>query len=116
MSSALLRAAGPLKPEIRLAQAVSLFEADLSPEQKRTFRSRRDNSLKSPPDIQDVMHLTAEIDRHRLGSGPCLGPRLTNMLQAIQQFAALGDIVIGGAQNIIASGVWTLVRVTLLVR
>ncbi|KEZ39997.1 1-alkyl-2-acetylglycerophosphocholine esterase [Scedosporium apiospermum] len=106
--TALLRAAGPLKPEIRLAQAVSLFEADLSPEQKRTFRSRRDNSLKSPPDIQDVMHLTAEIDRHRLGSGPCLGPRLTNMLQAIQQFAALGDIVIGGAQNIIASGVWTL--------
>ncbi|RYP71282.1 hypothetical protein DL769_004719 [Monosporascus sp. CRB-8-3] len=116
MSSALANAA-PLKAEIRLAEAVSLFEADLSTEQKATFRSYRSQSCKSPPDIHDVMRLTAEIDRHtssKLGGGRCFGPRLTNALQAVQQFAALGDIIVGGAQNIIASGVWSLVRMTLL--
>ncbi|RYP73128.1 hypothetical protein DL771_003764 [Monosporascus sp. 5C6A] len=110
MSSALAKAA-PLKAEIRLAQAVSLFEADLSTEQKAAFRNYRSKLCKSPPDIHDVMRLTAEIDRRtsgKLGGGRCFGPRLTNVLQAVQQFAALGDIIVGGAQNIIASGVWSL--------
>ncbi|RYP18551.1 hypothetical protein DL765_003836 [Monosporascus sp. GIB2] len=116
MSSALAKAA-PLKAEIRLAQAVSQFEADLSTEEKTTFRTYRDDSCKSPPDSHDVMRLTAEIDRHtskKLGGGRCFGPRFTNVLQAIQQFAALGDIIVGGSQNIIACGVWSLVRMTLV--
>lgn len=117
MSSALAKAA-PLKAEIRLAQAASEFEADLSTEQKATFRTYRSQLCKSPPDIHDVMRLTAEIDRHtsgKLGGGRCFGPRLTNILQAVQQFAALGDIIVGGSQNMIACGVWSLVRMTLLV-
>lgn len=63
------------------------------------------------------MRLTAEIDRHtgKIVGGRCFGPRFTNVLQAVQQFAALGDIVVGGSQNIIACGVWSLVRTTLLV-
>ncbi|KIM96862.1 hypothetical protein OIDMADRAFT_68677, partial [Oidiodendron maius Zn] len=106
-----------LKPEIRLAQAVSQFEADLSSEQKAAFRTYRSQSLDSPPDPRDVMRLTAEIDRQNLGNigrGRCFGPRLTNFLQAVQQFAALGDIIIGGSQNLIACGVWTIVRMSLL--
>jgi len=81
MSRALASAA-PLKAEIRLAQAVSLFEADLSTEQKATFRTYRSHSRISPPDIRDVMRLTAEIDRHtgKFGGGRCFGPRLTNVL------------------------------------
>jgi hypothetical protein len=117
MSSALTRAA-PLKAEIRLAQAISEFEADLSSDQKAIFRESRDYAYKSPPNIHDVMRLTAEIDRQaskRVGSGRCYGPRFTNMLQAIQQFAALGDIIVGGSQNLMACGVWSLVRMTLLV-
>lgn len=117
MSAALARAA-PLKPEIRLAQAISQFEADLSTEQKATFRVYRSQSCESPPNIHDVMRLTAEIDHQtsqKLGGGRCFGPRLTNVLQAIQQFAALGDVIVGGSQNIIACGVWSLVRLTLLV-
>ncbi|RMJ29021.1 hypothetical protein PHISP_00101 [Aspergillus sp. HF37] len=35
-------------------------------------------------------------------------------LEAIQQFASIGDVVVGGSQNIIACGVWSLVRLTLL--
>ncbi|KAK0713298.1 hypothetical protein B0T26DRAFT_804145 [Lasiosphaeria miniovina] len=116
MSSALANAA-PLKAEICLAQAVSRFEADLSSDQKAALRAQRAESSKSPPDGRDVMRLTAEIDRRtagKLGGGRCFGPRLTNILQTIQQFAALGDVVVGASQNIIACGVWSLVRMTLL--
>jgi ankyrin repeat domain-containing protein 50 len=117
MSYALANAS-PLKPEIRLAQAVSQFEADLSSEQKTSFRTYRSQSRCFPPDPSDVMRLTAEIDRRvsgKVGGGRCFGPRLTNFLQAVQQFAALGDIIVGGSQNLIACGVWSLVRASLLV-
>lgn len=104
----------PLKPEIRLAQAVSAFEADLTSEQKADFRISRTQTQKSPPDLSDVMRLTAEIDRQRAGRR-CVGPRMTNFLQAVQQYAALGDVIVGGSQNILACGVWALVRMSLLV-
>ncbi|KFY57612.1 hypothetical protein V497_05456 [Pseudogymnoascus sp. VKM F-4516 (FW-969)] len=110
--------ASRLKPEIRLAQAVSQFEADLSREQKVAFRNYRSQSQDSPPDPSDVMRLTAEFDRrasNKTGGGRCFGPRLTNFLQSVQQFAALGDIILGGSQNILACGVWSLVRMSLLV-
>lgn len=110
--------ASRLKPEIRLAQAVSQFEADLSSEQKATFRNYKSQSQGFPPDPSDVMRLTAEFDYHasnKTGRGRCFGPRLTNFLQAVQQFAALGDIIIGGSQNLIACSVWSLVRMSLLV-
>src|SRR5215469_6439066 len=107
MSTALAKAS-QLKPELRLAQAVSQFEADLSTEQKARFRGHQSQWHDSPPDTSDVMRLTAEIDRHVsgnvVGGRRCLGPRLTSFLQAVQQFAALGDIIVGGSQNIIACG------------
>lgn len=40
---------------------------------------------------------------------------MTSFLQSVQQFAGLGDILVGGSQNLIACGVWTLVRMSLLV-
>ncbi|KAH7011275.1 hypothetical protein EDB80DRAFT_711484 [Ilyonectria destructans] len=116
MSSALAKVA-PLKAEIRLMQATKEFEADLSDEQKKSFLTNKSQSCISPPNIHDVMQLTAEIDRRisgKLSGRRGLGPRLTNILQAVQQFAALGDIIIGGSQNMIACGVWSLVRLTLL--
>ena len=116
--SYVLANASRLKPEIRLAQAVSQFEADLSSEQKASFRTYRSQSCDYPPGPSDVMRLTAEIDRRasgKVGGGRCFGPRLTNFLQAVQQFAALGDIIVGGSQNLIACGVWSVVRISLLV-
>jgi hypothetical protein len=115
--STVLATVSRLKPEIRLAQAVSQFEADLSNEQKTAFRTLKSQSLNSPPDTSDVMQLTAEIDRQiseKFG-GRCFGPRFTNFLQGVQQFAAIGDVVVGGSQNMIACGVWSLVRISLLV-
>ena len=108
----------PLKAEIRLAQAISEFEASLSSEQKAVFRSDRSQTQTSPPVAGDVMRITAEIDLRaasRVGGGRCYGPRLTNVLATIQQFAALGDIIVGGSQNLIACAVWSLVQMSLLV-
>ncbi|KAJ6018964.1 hypothetical protein N7522_001031 [Penicillium canescens] len=109
-----LTLASRLKPEIRLAQAVSLYEADLSADQKARFRADKSRLRDAPPSIRDVMRLTAEIDQAASGKTRCLGPRMVNVLQSVQQFAALGDIIIGGSQNLIACGVWTLVRTSLL--
>ncbi|EUC46760.1 hypothetical protein COCMIDRAFT_35627 [Bipolaris oryzae ATCC 44560] len=105
-----------LKPEIRLAQAVSEFEADLTTEQKATFRTLKSQSHSTRPDPSDVMRLTAEMDRSisTKYSSRCFGPRFTNFLQGVQQFAALGDVVVGGSQNLIACSVWSLVRMSLL--
>lgn len=116
MSGALAKASS-LRPEIRLAQAVSEFEAALSNEQKSKYRTLRSQSLSKSPSPGDVMRLTAEVDRQILNkfSGQCFGPRFTSFLQGVQQFAALGDVVVGGSQNLIACGVWSLVRMSLLV-
>jgi ankyrin repeat domain-containing protein 50 len=110
--------ASQLKPEIRLAQAVSQFDADLSSDQKATLRTYRSQIRDVPPDASDVMRLTAEFDRRaagNMGGGRCFGPRLTNFVRATQEFAFLGDIMIGGSQNLIAGAVWSLVRMSLLV-
>ena len=115
--SGLLARVSRLKPEIRLAQAVSQFEADLSSEQKVAFRNYKTQLQSSPPDQSDVMRLTSEIDKiSGIAAGRrCFSPRLTNFLYAVQQFAALGDLIVGGSQNIVACSVWTLVRTSLLV-
>ncbi|KAL4789843.1 hypothetical protein BDV19DRAFT_382800 [Aspergillus venezuelensis] len=114
MASALVNA-GRLKPEVRLGQAISQFQADLSMDQKARFQSSQSNSMKSPPDLRDVMRLTAEMNRRECGTEDrCFGPRVTNFLQAVQGFASLGDIVLGGTQNLLACGVWAVVRLTLL--
>jgi ankyrin repeat domain-containing protein 50 len=116
MSGPLANAAR-LKPEIRLAQAVSRFEADLSHEEKRALQTQKLELQSSPPDQGDVMRLTAQIDKPSgIAAGRrCFGPRLTSFLDAVQQFAALGDVIVGGSQNLIACGVWVLVRLSLLV-
>jgi hypothetical protein len=116
MSRALAKAA-LLKPEIRLAQVISEFEADLSNEQKASFRMLRMQSLSTTPSPDDVMRLTAEVDRctSKKFARACFGPRFTNFLHGVQQFAALGDVLVGGTQSLIACGVWSLVRMSLLV-
>ncbi|KAF0319893.1 nacht domain protein [Colletotrichum asianum] len=104
-----LRSAFPLKTEIRLAQAVSEFEAGLDTRQKAAFRTTRSTARMNPPALKDVMQVTAEIDRQaheKNKASRSFGPRFTNMLQSIQQYAALGDVVVGGSQSLIACGVW----------
>lgn len=108
--------AARLKPELRLAEAISRFEAHLSTNEKAAFRTQRAKALHSAPGIDDVMRFTAQIDSCIIGKGNrCFGPRFTNILSTVQQFAALGDVVVGGSQNIVACGVWALVRMSIMV-
>lgn len=119
MSSLILRSRSSLTPEMRLVKATSEFEAALTTAQKASFRNIRSKACTTPPTLKDVMELTAEIDcqahkKHK--SSRSFGTRLTNMLQSVQQYAALGDVVVGGSQNLIACGVWAAVRMILHVR
>lgn len=108
-----LRRAGRLTPEIRLAQAISQFEASLSDRAKADFKTLKSQAQNSTPGVQDVMTVTAEINRRTPKAG--IGPRFTNMLMAVQQFATIGDLLVGGSQNLPACGVWCVVRTSLAV-
>lgn len=99
--------------EVELSKALDEFESGLTTEQKAGFQAVRDHASDSPPTIRDVMNLTAEVDykaRRR-----CFGPRFTRILESVQQYAALGDVIAGGSQNLMACSVWSLVRMCLLV-
>ena len=112
-----IKKAAQLKPEIRLTQAIVEFEADLSNEQKRDFNSLRTQLTTSAPQVSDVLYITALIDRHAAGHGirRSFGPRFAKFVQITQQWVALGDIVIGGTGNLIAAGVWAVLRMCLTV-
>lgn len=106
-----------LGPELRLVDAISKFEASLSDEQKKEFRSSKSQSYHSPPGLNDVNRLTAELNLQistKAGSR-CYGPRFASFLQGVQQFASIADVTIGSSQNLLACGIWSLVRVSLLV-
>ncbi|KAH7414119.1 hypothetical protein DE146DRAFT_627191 [Phaeosphaeria sp. MPI-PUGE-AT-0046c] len=113
--SMIISNAGRLKPELRLAEAISQFEAHLSTDEKAAFRTQRAQAIHSAPGIDDVMRFTAQIDSCIVGRAKrCFGPRFTNIISTVQQFAALGDVILGGSQNIVACGVWSLVRMSIL--
>ena len=102
-----------LSPELRLIQAVSEFEADLPEDDKAKFKVQREQS----PEPLEVMRFTAQLDRSMFTKGfrRGYGPRLTKFLEGVQQFASIGDILVGGSQYLPACAVWTLVRFSLLV-
>ncbi|EED12088.1 NACHT domain protein [Talaromyces stipitatus ATCC 10500] len=101
---------GKLTPEIQLAQAISEFEAILTLDDKSVLRNLKN---RHPPDAIDIVRLTAEIDRSSQFSRKCVGTRFSNVLRAIQAFTSVGDMVVGGSQNMMASGLWASVRFTL---
>lgn len=109
-----------LQSHIRLQQAINEFEKSLNTKQIQTLRRFQSATRQKPLTEQDVFALTRELDRRYIGRGPspssCIGPRFHKFLQGIQHFASIGDVIIGGSQNLIASGVWCGLRFALLVR
>jgi hypothetical protein len=113
-----LALSGQLSPIARLGAAVSEFTEILDGEAKRKFKALR-NSKNAPLSASDVIKVTEEINsegrqRHRTWrpDGPKVGP----FLAKLQVFASVGDVIIGGTQDLIISGVWGAVRLCLLVR
>ncbi|MCJ1462893.1 hypothetical protein MMC07_001497 [Pseudocyphellaria aurata] len=105
--------AAQLKPQIKLAQALFEFETVLPDDQKTTLRAYHGQS---PPSPSDVIKFTAEIDRdtkRNRKSRKCVGPRLTNVLHAVQQFSVVVDEVVGSSQSQIAGAIWGTVKISL---
>lgn len=105
----------PPTSQQQLDAAISSFELELkgSPEDAARFMTLR--SLGSPTP-NDVFHAVEAIvgkctGKARRGRPMALG--LTTFLERVQQFAPVGDVLVGGAQNMIASGVWAAIRLAL---
>ncbi|KAK7965813.1 uncharacterized protein PG986_000090 [Apiospora aurea] len=98
--------AGSLKPEVKLGVALSEFSQVLDPKYRRRFEALRGGSpgLLNPA---EVIQLTEELNQKGARSHRTWRPystRICSFLHRIQVFASIGDVCIGGAQNLIASG------------
>ena len=113
MALALTKAA-PLKADILLAQALSEYKAILDGDTKAKLQRLCSNAS---PTANDVMRFTAEIDRASFNQKRrrCFGPRLTNVLQSVQQFSTVVDTVVGGVDSAIASTIWGVLKLSLQV-
>ena len=107
-----------ITPEARLRRAISEFQQQLSGSEKGRFQSLQITANRSSPEIADVMRVTAELNHEvqfKMSHSQCFGPRVTNVLESAQQFVSIGDVIVGGSQNLIACGIWAVVRFTLQV-
>lgn len=112
-----LALSGRLKPEARLGLAISEFAQSLDDGRRREFR-RMQTAKCTHISSRDVIKVTEEINqegarRHR--SWRPHGTKVGGFLSRIQTFASIGDVLIGGSQNLIATGVWSAVRLSLSV-
>jgi ankyrin repeat domain-containing protein 50 len=101
-----------LKPLVRLGLALSAFEQSLGHERRVTYQAYRDQAHSCGLDVEAVRMITAEIDCQ---SARPAGTRLAKILDAAQRITALGDVMVGGSQNLVACGVWASLRLTLVV-
>lgn len=107
-----------LTPEQRLIDAISRFGLLLdsfgtSKSLKATFKTLK---TQKPPTAADIIGLTEEINRDGQRMHPQwkpYGSRLLRVLEQLQIFTKTGDVLIGGSQNMIASGVWAAVKLSL---
>lgn len=108
---------GGLKLEARLGVAVSEFLQALDEDRRKGFRQMQATCRKQVSGL-DVVRLTEEINkdgarRHRAWKPH--GTKIGSFLSRLQTFASIGDVLIGGSQNLIATGVWSAMRLTLTV-
>lgn len=106
--------AASLKAEVRLVGAIAAFAQVLDEEERKRFTELRSQ----PPAARDFFELTRQLNddgarKHRAWKP--YGARLVRFLEGIQLLSKVGDVVVGGAQNLLASGVWASVRLSLQV-
>jgi hypothetical protein len=104
-----------LPGELRLTKAISDFGASLDEKHRVVFRNLQGLSA---PTAHDVIRITEEINSDGSRIYKAWNPHGTRMLKFLDRlhlFTRAGDILIGGSQNLIASGIWAVVRVSLQV-
>ncbi|KAK8067310.1 hypothetical protein PG997_014057 [Apiospora hydei] len=95
-----------LKPEVKLGVAISEFSQALDESYRQRFAALRGGSPRvlNPA---EVIRVTEELNREGAKTHRTWRPystRLCSFLHRIQIFASIGDVCIGDAQNLIASG------------
>ncbi|KAL8736998.1 MAG: hypothetical protein Q9181_002122 [Wetmoreana brouardii] len=104
----ILANAAPLKPEIKLAQALDDYGKILSDEERRQLYDQ------GPPDAMAAINFTTLLDRDRSNrSRQCMGPRLITFLESVQQFSGVVDTFVSSHPEL-AALVWGGVKVALL--
>ena len=102
--------AAPLRPEIKLSQALKDYEAALTEDQKKSFRDT------SPPESRDVMAFTFKMNRQNEGrKSRVWGARLTSFLTSVKGFTAVVDIIVGSLGSPLAGVVWGAVKLAIQV-
>lgn len=101
----------PLRPAIKMSQALKDYEAILTEDQKKSFRNT------TPLASNDAMTLTFEIDRQNTSrkSGEW-GPRLTTFSNSVKGVTAVADFIIGNTGNPNAGAVWGAAKTAMQVR
>lgn len=102
-----------LKAQVRLGMAIKAFYESLSKENQAIFNSYRDAAHATAPGLDDIRQIAADINRN---SGKPRGDRFKRVMETLQQFVAVGDVVIGSTQNMLAAGAWSVARLTAIVR
>ena len=101
--------AAPLKPEIKLTQALHDYEKILSDEDRSQLHSQ------GLPDATAAINLTTLIDRKCSSRrSQCMGPRLITFLESIQQVSQVVDVFVSSHPEV-AALVWGGVKLALLV-
>lgn len=104
-----LAQAGPLKPEIELAQALDDYERILSVQDRKKLHAEK------APDTMAVINFTTLIDREcDIRRHQYMGPRLITILESIQQFSGVADTFVSSHPEI-AALVWGGVKLALKV-
>lgn len=102
--------AAPLRPDIKLSQALKDYEAVLTEDQRKSFHDE------SPLAFNDVMVLTCEIDRQNASrKSRRWGARLTTFLNSVKGFTAIVDGAVGNTGNPMAGAVWGAVKTAMQV-
>lgn len=111
--------ANRVPPKDRCAEAISKFEEALERGDRGLsvrFKNLRTQSL---PDLTNVTRVAEEISNEcaaRHGGWRKYAMRIVPILDRIRQLAPIGDVLTGGAQNLLVSGVWGAVRLAVEVR
>ena len=106
----MLNGVAPLKPEIRLVQAISDYEAILSDQERSELHSQ------GLPDATAAINLATLIDGQcSNGRRHCMGPRLIVFLESVQHFSQGLDVLVSSHPEF-AALVWGGVKTALLVR
>ena len=108
MALALTNAA-PLKPDVKLNQALVDYEKVLFDDERAQLRAE------GAPDTMAAVAFTDHIDREcSKGRRQCMGPRLITFLESVQQFSGVIDTFVSSHPEF-AALVWGGVKLSLRV-